>query len=233
MWPALIAGAAAGLASIPHCTVMCGPLSAYACSGCSPVSGQARYQLGRFISYSALGAVVGAAGGAAAIALPGSWGSALLSWSLALGLGVAALRLWRRPRTRLVQVATKPSTRREAFERPGVVAALGRHPFAVGLVTALLPCGALAAAVLIAASTGSASGGAMSMLAFSVVSGAGLIVVSWVFERMARRPMPAASRTLAVVLALGAVVFVLRPMHEHATDHDARHAHDAHQGAPP
>ncbi|MGB5808973.1 MAG: sulfite exporter TauE/SafE family protein [Polyangiales bacterium] len=235
MWPALIAGAAAGLASIPHCTVMCGPLSAYACSGCSPVSGQARYQLGRFISYSALGAVVGAAGGAAAVALPGSWGSALLSWSLALGLGVAAFRLWRRPRTRLVQVTTKPIPRRAEFERPGFVAALGRHPFGVGLATALLPCGALAAAVLIAASTGSAAGGAMSMLAFSVVSGAGLIVVSWVFERMARRPMPAASRTLAVVLALGAVVFVLRPMHahEHATDHGARHTHDAHQGAPP
>ena len=33
MWTAVIAGAAAGLASVPHCTAMCGPLAAYACSG--------------------------------------------------------------------------------------------------------------------------------------------------------------------------------------------------------
>ena len=61
MWTAVIAGAAAGLASVPHCTAMCGPLAAYACSGRPGASGQSRYQLGRFISYSALGAVAGTA----------------------------------------------------------------------------------------------------------------------------------------------------------------------------
>ena len=64
MWTAVIAGAAAGLASVPHCTAMCGPLAAYACSGRPGASGQGRYQLGRFISYSALGGVAGAIGGA-------------------------------------------------------------------------------------------------------------------------------------------------------------------------
>ena len=62
MWTAVIAGAAAGLASVPHCTAMCGPLAAYACSGHPGASGQGRYQLGRFISYSALGAVAGRLG---------------------------------------------------------------------------------------------------------------------------------------------------------------------------
>lgn len=229
MWAAVIAGASAGLASIPHCTAMCGSLAAYACSGSPTSSGQVRYQLGRLISYSALGAVVGALGGAAAVSLPGNWGGMLLSWSLALGLGIAAYRLWRRPHTQLVRLGPKRESR-EPSRASGVVSALGRHPFMIGLATALLPCGALATAALIAASTGTAAHGALSMLAFSAVSGVGLIATSWLFERIARRPRPAANRALAVVLALGAVVFVLRPFH--ALDH-ARHgsAHAEHPSA--
>lgn len=217
MWTSVIAGAAAGLASIPHCTAMCGPLAVYACSGRPGGSGPARYQLGRFISYSALGALAGAVGGATAVSLPGTWGSALLSWSLALGLGLAALRLWRRPRQPLV---TLRSSKAEASESviSRALGALGNHPFWVGLGTALLPCGALAAAVLIAASTGSAWLGTLSMLAFSLVSGLGLVGAAWVFRKVALRPGPATSRVLAVVLALGAILFMIRPVH--ALRHD-------------
>ncbi|HSN81874.1 MAG TPA: sulfite exporter TauE/SafE family protein [Polyangiales bacterium] len=217
MWTSVIAGAAAGLASIPHCTAMCGPLAVYACSGRPGGAGPARYQLGRFISYSALGAIAGAIGGATAVSLPGTWGSALLSWSLALGLGLAALRLWRRPRQPLVTLrSSKAETSESIISR--ALGALGNHPFWVGLGTALLPCGALAAAVLIAASTGAAWLGALSMLAFSLVSGLGLIGAAWVFQRVALRPGPATSRVLAVVLALGAILFMIRPVH--ALRHD-------------
>ena len=58
MWTAVIAGAAAGLASVPHCTAMCGPLAAYACSGRPGASGQGRYQLGRFLSQPDRGSAV-------------------------------------------------------------------------------------------------------------------------------------------------------------------------------
>ena len=239
MWTAVIAGAAAGLASVPHCTAMCGPLAAYACSGRPGASGQARYQLGRFISYSVLGGIAGAVCGATAVSLPGAWGSALLSWSLALGLGLAACRLWRRPDQPLVPLRKKDD---EPAESTGAraVRALGRHPFVVGLGTALLPCGALAAAVLIAASTGTPSAGALSMLAFSVVSGVGLVGAAWLFERFSRRPRPSTSRVLAVLLALGAIMFVIRPVHalRHegepdchapADDEAAAQGHDAHE----
>ena len=212
MWTAVIAGAAAGLASVPHCTAMCGPLAAYACSGSPGASGQGRYQLGRFVSYSVLGGVAGAVGGATAVSLPGAWGSALLSWSLALGLGLAAFRLWRRPDQPLISLRTKEEAASKSTGSK-VVRALGRHPFFVGLGTALLPCGALAAAVLIAASTGAATAGALSMLAFAMVSGVGLVGAAWLFERFSRRPRPTTSRILAVMLALGAVMFVIRPVH--------------------
>ena len=209
---AIVAGAAAGLASVPHCTAMCGPLAAYACSGTPGAFGQGRYQLGRFLSYSMLGALAGAVGGATAVNLPGAWGGALLSWSLAVGLGLAAFRLWRRPEQPLVTLRTKEQPVADS-RGSRALQALGRHPFFVGLGTALLPCGALAAAVLIAASTGDPVLGSFSMLAFSVVSGIGLVGAAWLFERFSRRPRPTTSRLLAVVLALGAILFVIRPVH--------------------
>lgn len=245
MWTAVIAGAAAGLASVPHCTAMCGPLAAYACSGRPGGSGLGRYQLGRFVSYSALGGIAGAVGGVTAVGLPGAWGGALLSWSLALGLGLAAFRLWRRPDQPLVPLRAKPTSASESTG-PRALRALGRHPFFVGLGTALLPCGALAAAVLIAASTGTPALGALSMLAFAVVSGVGLVGAAWLFERFSRRPRPTTSRVLAVVLALGAVMFVIRPVHAlrhgeaaacHTTPHESgapadQAKHDHHHHAP-
>ena len=240
MWTAVIAGAAAGLASVPHCTAMCGPLAAYACSGRPGASGQSRYQLGRFVSYSALGGIAGAVGGATAVTLPGPWGSALLSWSLALGLGLAAFRLWRRPDQPLVSLRTKQDATAPSSGSK-VLRALGQHPFFVGLGTALLPCGALAAAVLIAASTGAPLLGGLSMLAFAVVSGTGLVGAAWLFERFARRPRPATSRVLAVVLALGAIMFVIRPVHAlrhgdtaacHAPAQEVGDAHDHHHHTP-
>jgi sulfite exporter TauE/SafE len=212
MWTSVIAGAAAGLASIPHCTAMCGPLAAYACSGSHDGSARARYQLGRVVSYSVLGALAGTVGGATAVSLPQAWGRALLSWSLALGLALAALRLWRRPSQPLVKLRTHRHDAGDSMVSRAL-GALGTHPFWVGLGTALLPCGALAAAALIAASTGSAWLGSLSMLSFSLVSGLGLVGAAWIFQRLARQPGAAPSRVLAVMLALGAILFIIRPVH--------------------
>jgi sulfite exporter TauE/SafE len=129
---------------------------------------------------------------------------------------------------------------KEEEPKPSVISRalgeLGRHPFFVGLGTALLPCGALAAAVLIAASTGSTVLGSLSMLAFALVSGFGLVTATWAFERFARSPKPGTARVLAAVLALGAILFVIRPVHAlrtgdtsscHAPAGDPR-GHDAH-----
>jgi sulfite exporter TauE/SafE len=170
------------------------------------------------------------------VSLPSAWGSALLSWSLALGLGLAALRLWRRPSQPLVTLRSKKDEAAQSIVSR-TLGALGRHAFFVGLGTALLPCGALAAAVLISASTGSTAFGALSMLSFALVSGVGLIGATWAFERFARRPGPGTSRLLAAVLALGSILFVIRPVHalRHgdmpschlpAQDHAAHHRSD-------
>ena len=58
---ALIAGATAGAGSIPHCTLMCGPLSAYACREGGQSNSSLRYQSGRWLSYALL-AIIALAG---------------------------------------------------------------------------------------------------------------------------------------------------------------------------
>jgi len=208
----LAAGALAGLASAPHCGVMCAPIAAFACGACERGGAPLRYQLGRMMGYGLAGLAVGALGGGLAGSLGGPWASALLAWSFALGLGLAALRLWHRPEAGgLVPLRPKAD---EARVEPGHWARVSRGlagaPGLLGLLSVLLPCGALAAALLLAAGTGSASGGLVAMLGFSLTTGLGLIGAGVLARAALRRP--SSSRLLAIGLALGAIVLALRPI---------------------
>jgi len=192
---ALSAAALAGLASIPHCAGMCGPLAAFACRS----GGVPRYQLGRLVGYSAAGALAGGLGATAASMLAAPIAQALLSWTLAAGLAWAAYRLWRSAPSKqpqLVQLQTKKRRVEPAF---------------VGFATTFLPCGALAAALLIAAGSGSIVGGALSMLAFAGTSMFGLLGASLLAAKLRTLGL-GPRRMLAVALALGAIVLVLRPI---------------------
>ncbi|MFN7950161.1 MAG: sulfite exporter TauE/SafE family protein [bacterium] len=209
---ALLAGAAAGLASIPHCGAMCGPLAGFACarSGAGPTAPW-RYQLGRFVGYGALGIAAGALGGAAATLIAGRWGAALISWSLAAALAVAAIRAWQRggaPKSS--GVALSGGDAPSLFER--AVARMPSEPALFGATTALLPCGALAAAVGLAAATGTALDGFATMIAFAAVSGVALVGAAWVTRRLASVDRRSWSRALAIVLMMGALALVARPI---------------------
>ncbi|MBX3274522.1 MAG: sulfite exporter TauE/SafE family protein [Sandaracinaceae bacterium] len=99
---AATAAAAAGLASSVHCAAMCGPLAAVA--GRTPRAAAA-YHGARLASYALAGGIAGATGTLLSDALGGRWAGALLSWTLAVALALAAWRLWRgeaRPGERLV-----------------------------------------------------------------------------------------------------------------------------------
>ena len=85
-------------------------------------------------------------------------------------------------------------------------------PLALGVLTALLPCGALATGLLIAAGIGAAHGGGLAMAGFALASGPALARASFALERVRHEAGRGGLRLAALALALGAAALVLRPV---------------------
>ncbi len=159
-----------GLVGGPHCIAMCGA----ACAGIGQAAGPRKrsalllFQLGRVIGYSALG-------GVAAASMQGlGWltvQSAALRpvWSLlhvaALVLGIVLLVQARQP------VWLESGARKVWATARGVAGRWGGGaPLVLGSLWALLPCGLLYSALMVAALAGSVAGGALVMGLFALGS---------------------------------------------------------------
>jgi sulfite exporter TauE/SafE len=180
----LAAAALAGLAGSPHCLAMCG-------AACAAVGGQSRpralaFQAGRLFGYAALGAVVAASAGvlqwaaAHSALLKPLWGmfhvAVLLLGASLLWLGAqpawvdrGAQQVWRALRMRTLSLDT------------------ARWPFAAGALWALLPCGLLYAALMLAALADSALEGAAVMAVFALASGTVLQLGATLGRRLGQR----------------------------------------------
>ena len=164
----LAAAALAGLAGGPHCVAMCG-------APCAAIGGQRAqralaFQGGRLIGYAALGAAAASAAGAlqwaathAALLKP-LWGmlhvAVLVLGASLLWLGAqpawverGASQVWRALRARTLSLDS------------------ARWPLAAGALWALLPCGLLYAALMLAALADTALDGAAVMAVFALSSG--------------------------------------------------------------
>ncbi len=216
----LFAGLTAGLTASPHCALMCGPIAALACHRGKRAS--MGYFFGRTIGYSILGILSGAVGGAAVAGgeqvfdLP-SWSGHALSTVLAASLLWAAYRLWapvpNKPSTNLVTLGT--SRRRHAVRGRlwrRLAAPVQRWSVAIGFSTALLPCGALAAAVAMSFASTNPWHGAWVMLGFSVGTGLGLFGVGILSRLFAQTPIPRLRRAFAMLLAVGGVMLLVQPL---------------------
>ena len=179
-----------GLAGGPHCVAMCGAACA-ALGSAKPgqVTGTSAmwlFQLGRLAGYSALGAL-------AAASMQGlgwlSVQSAALRpvWSLlhvaAAMLGMILLVQGRQPLW-LELGARRVWTRLRVYlTDTGRVAGLAA-PLALGTVWALLPCGLLYSALLVAALSADAAQGAGVMALFALGSGLSLMAGPWLWLRL-------------------------------------------------
>lgn len=208
MTASLIGGALlAGLAGSPHCVAMCGGLSGAA--GAAP-GGGALWHLGRLLTYMTLGALAGGLGAS----LPGpAWVPLALSAAFLLFF---ALRLggW------LPALPSGPAHRVAALA--GRALRLGGAPGSLGfgLVSGLLPCGLVYAALALPVSSGSAAGGALSMLAFGLGTVPALAAASAGLRRLASRS-PGARRALAALVFLcgvGALLWRAPALHGAAAD---------------
>ena len=179
-----------GLAGGPHCVAMCGAACA-ALGSAKPgqVTGTRAmwlFQLGRLAGYSALGAFAAASMqglgwlSVQSAALRPVWSllhvaAALLGMMLLvqgrqpLWLELGARRVWTRMRVYLTGT--------------GRVAGL-TAPLALGTVWALLPCGLLYSALLVAALSADAAQGAGVMALFALGSGLSLMAGPWLWLRL-------------------------------------------------
>jgi sulfite exporter TauE/SafE len=173
-----------GVVGGPHCVAMCGA----ACAGIGQAAGDRKntalltFQLGRILGYSLLGAL-------AAASLQGlGWltvHSAALRpvWSLFhVGMILMGLVLVWRAR----QPVWLENTARHVWSRARALAggSNGGAPLVLGTLWALLPCGLLYSALLVAAMAGSAAGGGMVMAAFALGTSVTMTAGPWLWLRL-------------------------------------------------
>jgi sulfite exporter TauE/SafE len=173
-----------GLAGGPHCIAMCGA----ACAGLGQAAGERRtqalwsFQLGRLLGYSALG-------GLAAATVQGlGWlttQSAALRpvWTMlhlaAFLLGVLLLVQARQPLW-LDTAASRLWAKVRAFNQRWGMAA----PAAVGVLWALMPCGLLYSALMVAALSNDVLSGAAVMALFALGSSVSLWAGPWLLLKL-------------------------------------------------
>ena len=183
----VISAALMGLAGGPHCLVMCGAACAGITSAAPGAGTRAMwgFQIGRLVGYSSLGAL-------AAASMQGLGWLTLQSaafrplWSffhvllMLLGLWLlwrAEPPLWLGAWTQGIWRRIKPVGQRQAA-RASVAA-----PLVLGWVWALLPCGLLYSALMLAALSDGAWQGAQVMAAFAIGGGGALVLVPWGLRR--------------------------------------------------
>lgn len=158
------------IGSVAHCTAMCSPFVLFISSrfagrsrGAGVLGAQGWYAAGRVTTYAILGAAAGAAGAAFQIA-----GALMGLHRVAAAVAGAALVASALAGLFKSRWSLEPHggwfgsvTRRFQQRLPG-------HPYFVGLVLGLLPCGLIYTAVVGAVARGSAIGGAEALLLFGV-----------------------------------------------------------------
>lgn len=190
-----------GLLASFHCVGMCGGLvvtyTASAQGQAGPWLPHLLYNLGRLLSYVAVGAILGAFGSFFGIRPAFSGALTLVVGVLMTGMGLALLTEW----SWLRGASTGPLSRVAALLFSG--AASARGPFVIGLLNGLMPCGPLQAMQLYALSSGSALKGGLSMGAYAL----GTIPLMLGFGRILS--LVSRDRVQAVVRLSGALVMVL------------------------
>ena len=173
-----------GLAGGPHCVAMCGA----ACAGLAQAAGARRgqaltaFQLGRLLGYSLLGAL--AAASVQGLGWLTTQSAAIRPvWTLlhlaAMALGVLLLLQARQPAW-LDHAARRLWVKVRAFnDRYGRAA-----PWMVGMLWALMPCGLLYSALMVAALTSTPLDGAMTMALFALGSSVSLWAGPWLWLRL-------------------------------------------------
>jgi sulfite exporter TauE/SafE len=216
-WVSVLAASALGSL---HCVGMCGGLVGFYATGQTGAAPRwaphAAYHLARLLAYTALGAAAGQLG-ASLDALGASAGAGQLGLVVAVSTLALCGALALGGRQRLAQLArSRPEgglLRRLERTLGALTYRLRERPpiwraSALGLSSALLPCGWLYAFVALAAATGSAGGGALLLLAFWSGTVPALLGLGIGLQRVAAPLRARVPRLGAALITLACVVNV-------------------------
>jgi len=208
---AVAAAALLGVANALHCAGMCGPFAVL-------TAGAAPWQAGRVISYTMLGAAVGSLGG---VALGAAGHAAGIAGTVVSVIALVAASAWLAGfgvhsslGARVGRWLGRPL--RAAAEAKGARRVLRQGLF--GLANGLVPCGAVYAALGLAASAGGlqagalggAAAGAGTMAAFGLSTVPGLWLLGRSGGSVRRIGLPARRAVAALMLVLGLAVLAGR-----------------------
>ena len=202
----------ASLLGSAHCAGMCGPFTLLLSKD---KLSEALYHLGRFTSYSAIGALAGLLGKSVIHTLPFTgavWASALL---MGLSFIISGVLLFFKQRLHLPNLPGLDFAFNKIHSLSG-----STKSFAIGLISVLLPCGWLYGFVLGAIATGSPIKGAIFLGAFWLGTIPALSISKYVIQL--------APRMLALLLILfGLSMIVLRvaPGQSHNHSHHSMPQH--------
>ena len=195
-----------GLLTSVHCVAMCGGINLSQCI--AGAGGQGRfagfmpslkYNLGRVISYTVIGGIVGAIGSAVQFSGTARGFVQLLAGVFMVFMGLSLSGLVP-ALARFTPHLPKALGRKIAKEKKR-----SNSPLYVGLLNGLMPCGPLQAMQLYALSTGSVWGGALAMLLFSLGTVPLMFILgalSSILSRKFTKYMVTAGAVLVVVMGI-------------------------------
>lgn len=186
-----------GLVSSLHCIGMCGSIamgSVLSSKGIKPKSGMWSYQLGRLISYTLSGLLLGALGEVFTISSGVKSGLLLIAgiWMVVLSLQMAGILKLELPRFS-IRVKNKPV-----------------GSFFVGLLNALMPCGALQTMQIIALTTTNMWLGGAVMLIFGLMTAPSLLMMQWFATRLTAIKGKTVKLVSALIVALMGFQIILQ-----------------------
>jgi copper ion binding protein len=160
-----------GLLASFHCVGMCGGLVVTYTASCSANGQQSRpflphlqYNLGRLISYTAIGAALGGFGSFFAVSAAFSGALTLLVGALMILMGLSFLTEWKWLRG--FEVGPLSRVARFLYGQQG--GGGSRGPLLIGLLNGFMPCGPLQAMQLYALALGSVTKGALAMAVYAL-----------------------------------------------------------------
>jgi sulfite exporter TauE/SafE len=192
-----------GLATSIHCAQMCGPLVlSYSVASRPGPAPHLFYNLGRILTYAALGAIAGAAGTVISAVSGVAQTVVVVAGALLIIAGILTAGII--PNRQLVRIGgggvSRAFTSRIA---PLLHSPQARSKLYLGLLLGLLPCGMVYAALFQAMATGNALGGAASMVAFGVGTAASLLPIglfsSFFAARLGRWSTPIAAGAMVLM----------------------------------